>query len=98
MSKTEPLKNQYLKGQLYTAGFCRFCKKRLGDKFQVKNGSACCSDCYTVQRCSVCGEKITEGHVAFNDTLIHTGCMKCQVSIAWVVLGVYGNCYCWFIV
>ena len=55
---------------------CKFCKKRLGEKFFVKSGAGCCGECYSTTRCAVCKEVITEGHVTFGDTSIHSKCMK----------------------
>ena len=29
---------------------CKFCKKRLGEKFYVKGNGACCAECYNTTR------------------------------------------------
>ena len=60
---------------------CKFCKKRLGEKFFVKSGAGCCGECYSTTRCAVCKEVITEGHVTFGDTSIHTKCMKVRLVV-----------------
>ena len=68
---------------------CKFCKKRLGEKFYVKQNAACCPECYNTTRCAVCSQIITEGHVTFGDSSIHTKCMKVKMSFSnslWVFI------------
>jgi len=80
---SKPLKEDgfFALGQLYHKNCfrCKFCKKRLGEKFFVKAGAGCCGECYSTTRCAVCKEVITEGHVTFGELSIHSKCMKCQV-------------------
>jgi len=80
---SKPLKEDgfFALGELYHKSCfrCKFCKKRLGEKFYVKQNGPCCPDCYNTTRCAVCSQIITEGHVTFGDTSIHTKCMKCQM-------------------
>eukprot|EP00090_Calanus_glacialis_P010350 TRINITY_DN18737_c0_g1_i1.p1 TRINITY_DN18737_c0_g1~~TRINITY_DN18737_c0_g1_i1.p1 ORF type:complete len:383 (-),score=90.96 TRINITY_DN18737_c0_g1_i1:399-1547(-) len=60
---------------------CKFCSKKLGQKFFVKNEKACCAACYkdAKEGCAECGEKISEDHISCNNLVFHMRCMKCQV-------------------
>ena len=38
---------------MLTGNRCKFCKKRLGEKFYVKGAGACCAECYNTTRCGI---------------------------------------------
>ena len=38
---------------MLTGNRCKFCKKRLGEKFYVKGSGACCAECYNTTRCGI---------------------------------------------
>jgi len=80
---SKPLKEDgfFALGELYHKSCfrCKFCKKRLGEKFFVKAGGASCAECFNTTRCFVCKQIITEGHITFGDKSYHTKCMKCQI-------------------
>jgi len=60
---------------------CKFCSKKLGQKFLVKNSSACCCACYKEAKevCTGCGDTISDDYISCDDKMFHPRCMKCQV-------------------